>query len=647
MRSLPGRFALVALSLVCVLVLTACCSSSTPVLRYLAITPSSATVDAGTTQQFTATAYYSDGTQQDQTSVVGWSSSVPGVATITPTGVASALANGTTTITASAVGAQATATLTVSRTIQSLTITPATALVALGSTQQYDAMATFLLQNGTTITQDVTNTVTWNSSNNNITISTGGLATAPTTGTGFADITATLDGLTSNVGVLSLGGTAVTGLQVTPATSTIAVTNTTNLTALELLSNNTTQPLSNPVTYAVTTCTPTGAASVASNGTNGLGIVTGVLPGTCTITATEGTFTGTSTITVVTGNAHYAYVANGGSSTISQFSVAATSGTPLTPLAPATVAATVPQQVFLHPSGLFAYTIDSSSNVYVYDVVPGTGLMTLSTVAPISAGAGGTNIGVVDPTGRFLYVIDETADTVDGFAISPVDGSLTAMATNVTGLTSPSDVLIDQTGQYLYVINSTSPGTINGYTISQTDGTLTPLSTPSFTVGNGPIFATISSAAPATPFMYVPNSVDNTVTVLALDPTTGLLSPVGTPTAVPGAGAVINAIVDPTGSFLYVLDGGATGLVPGQIYGFNVAAGVIGTAIAGTPLPTDPSPGGMAIDPTGKLIAVDFQGANVPGGIDLFKVGSAGALTADAPVTVGNTPFGVVFYVAP
>ena len=535
MRSMPGRFALVALSLVCVLVLTACCSNSTPILRYLTVSPNSATIDAGTTQQFTATAYYSDGTQQDQTSVVGWSSSLPAVASITPTGVATGVANGTVTITASAVGAQATATLTVTQTLQSLTITPTSATVALGGTQQYTAMGTFKLLNGTIVTQDVTNTVTWNSSNNNIPIDTTGLAQAPESGTGFADITATLDGLTSNVSVLSLGGVGVVGLQVTPATSTIAVTNTTNLTALELLSNNTTQPLSNPVTYTVTTCTTTGDASVASNGTNGLGIVTGVTPGTCTITATEGTFTGTSTVTVVTGKAHYAYLANGGSSTISEFGVAAASATPLTALAPPTVNAQVPQQVFLHPSGLFAYSIDSSSNVNIYNVVPGTGQMTLSTVPSISAGVGGTNIGVIDPTGRFLYVIDETASTVDGFAISPVDGSLTAMATNVTGLTSPSDVLIDQTGQYLYVVNSTSPGTINGYAISQTDGTLTPLSTPSFTVGNGPIFATISSAAPATPFMFVPNSVDNTVTVIALDPTTGLLSPVGTrlPSPVP------------------------------------------------------------------------------------------------------------------
>ena len=110
---------------------------------------------------------------------------------------------------------------------------------------------------------------------------------------------------------------------------------------------------------------------------------------------------------------------------------------------------------------------------------------------------------------------------------------------------------------------------------------------------------------------------------------------------------MINAVVDPTGNFLYVLDGGATGLVPGQIYGFNVSAGVIGTAIAGTPLPTDASPGGMAIDPTSKLLAVDFQTADVPGGIDLYAIGGGGALTADTPVAAGNTPFSVVFYVAP
>src|SRR5208283_1152953 len=111
---------LVAMSVLCIYVLTACCSNSTPVLRYLTVTPATATIDAGATQQFAATAYYSDGTVQDQTSVVGWSSSSPTVATVTPTGLATGVTIGTTTITASAVGAQASATLTVSRTLQSI-----------------------------------------------------------------------------------------------------------------------------------------------------------------------------------------------------------------------------------------------------------------------------------------------------------------------------------------------------------------------------------------------------------------------------------------------------------------------------------------------------------------------------------------------
>jgi DNA-binding beta-propeller fold protein YncE len=125
------------------------------------------------------------------------------------------------------------------------------------------------------------------------------------------------------------------------------------------------------------------------------------------------------------------------------------------------------------------------------------------------------------------------------------------------------------------------------------------------------------------------------------------LTSIGAATAVTGAAFVDNAIVDPTGKYLYVVDGG-TPTGPGQIYGYNLGAGgSIGTPITGTPLPTGVSPGGIAIDPTGKLIAVDYQTAGDPGGISLYAVGTGGSLTADLPVTVENSPFGIVFYIAP
>ena len=72
-----------------------------PVVVNLAISPQNPTKTIGRTLQFTATGTYSDRSKQSLTTAVSWTSSPPTVATITPSsGLATALAEGTTTITA-------------------------------------------------------------------------------------------------------------------------------------------------------------------------------------------------------------------------------------------------------------------------------------------------------------------------------------------------------------------------------------------------------------------------------------------------------------------------------------------------------------------------------------------------------------------
>ena len=80
MRRRPSSSALAAVSLLCVVLLGAC--NCAPILRYLSIAPASASIDAGTQQQFTATAYYTDGSFITGAGGVSWSSSNTSVATI-------------------------------------------------------------------------------------------------------------------------------------------------------------------------------------------------------------------------------------------------------------------------------------------------------------------------------------------------------------------------------------------------------------------------------------------------------------------------------------------------------------------------------------------------------------------------------------
>ncbi len=71
-----------------------------PTLVSISITPANPSIPAGSTQQFTATGNYSNNTTQNLTSTATWSSLASGVAAINSAGLASSLAAGQTTITA-------------------------------------------------------------------------------------------------------------------------------------------------------------------------------------------------------------------------------------------------------------------------------------------------------------------------------------------------------------------------------------------------------------------------------------------------------------------------------------------------------------------------------------------------------------------
>jgi uncharacterized protein YjdB len=92
-------------------------TSAPPVfLTSITVTPANTSISAGTTQQFTATGHYSDGSTQDLTSQVAWSSSNTTVATISGSGLATGVLAGTTTIAAAQSGISGSTSLTVTST---------------------------------------------------------------------------------------------------------------------------------------------------------------------------------------------------------------------------------------------------------------------------------------------------------------------------------------------------------------------------------------------------------------------------------------------------------------------------------------------------------------------------------------------------
>jgi hypothetical protein len=88
-------------------------SGPAPMLTSIAVTPANPTIQAGATQQFTATGTYSDNSTLNLTSQVTWASSTTAVATINSAGLATGVSTGSSTISATQGGVTGNTTLSV------------------------------------------------------------------------------------------------------------------------------------------------------------------------------------------------------------------------------------------------------------------------------------------------------------------------------------------------------------------------------------------------------------------------------------------------------------------------------------------------------------------------------------------------------
>jgi uncharacterized protein YjdB len=259
---------------------------SAPTISSIAVTPVGLTLGIGISQQYTATATYSDGSSQDLVSGVTWSSSSTSVATINSSGLATTVGAGQTTITATVGSFSDTSTLTVvSAHLVSMAVTPPTGSIALGTTQQFTAVGTF--DDGST---QLLTSLTWSSSATNVaSVNSSGMATA--TGTGAATITAASGSVTGSASLTVTGATLVS-IAVTPANSSMAVGTTKQFAATGTFSDSSTEDITASVLWS--SSNPT-AATI-----NNQGSATSLATGTTTITATLGAVTDATNLTVST-----------------------------------------------------------------------------------------------------------------------------------------------------------------------------------------------------------------------------------------------------------------------------------------------------------------------------------------------------------
>jgi len=261
------------------------------------VTPTNPSIANGLTDALQATGIYTDHSTHDLTSSVTWSSSLTGVASVSNTpgsnGTATTVAPGSSTVTATLGGISGSTNLTVTAaTLVSLSVTPANPSIAKGLKSQFTATGTYTDNS----TQNLTAQVQWSSSDPTVaTVSNAlgydGLGAGLNPGT--ATITATLAGASAST-VLNVTPAMLVSIGVTPANQSIADGLTSQFIANGVYTDNTTQDLT---AYVAWTSSDTTVASI-SNAAASHGLVTGVSPGSVSITAASGTVSGSTNLTI-------------------------------------------------------------------------------------------------------------------------------------------------------------------------------------------------------------------------------------------------------------------------------------------------------------------------------------------------------------
>src|SRR5450759_3045571 len=110
--------------------------------------------------------------------------------------------------------------------------------------------------------------------------------------------------------------------------------------------------------------------------------------------------------------AQFAYVANGGSSHVSGYTINGVTGA-LTPISGSPfVAGRLPRSIAVDPTGKFAYVAnEGSANVSGYTINGVTGALTPISGSPFAAGTQPDSVAV-DPTGKFAYVANRISARV-------------------------------------------------------------------------------------------------------------------------------------------------------------------------------------------------------------------------------------------
>lgn len=491
----------------------------------IAVTPPSPMVAAGFTQQFKATATYTDGSTSDITSSATWSSSAQNVAKVSSTGLASTFIQGTANIDAAMGSVSGAATLDVSAPIlESIAISPGPATMQIGAATPLQLTATGTYSNQTT--QDLTSQVAWSITNPLVaSINSSGQATALKTG---YTIVKAADNTTS-------ASTSLTVLA-TPRYLYVTSDSGRDLTRMAV-DSNAGQPrftgyLStgdfNAVGPSCLTVDPSGTHAyltsqiTATGGTGYAGVVYiySVDPATGKLTLQPNTAQSTPEYTFpvalgclqFTPNGKFAYATSGiekAGDQLANFSV--NSDGTLT-LQNSISFPYYPTGVAIGPLGDFLYVdvVDIAggasgvSSIYGYAIDPTSGALSPLTGSPFTLPAGTYGNLSLHPSGNFLYVANSNSNTISEYTINRQSGAVSASASSVvTPCTNPMALQFAPDAARAYATCTGSNSPIAAYSVAA-DGSLT--QTGSTSAGALPQQMLVG---PSGQYLYVTNSTNS------------------------------------------------------------------------------------------------------------------------------------------
>ena len=367
----------------------------------------------------------------------------------------------------------------------------------------------------------------------------------------------------------------------------------------------------------------------------------------CTVTNGSGTATGNISNVAVTCRStttslSYAYVANAGDGTVSQYSIASTGS--LTAMTTQTVAAgTAPYSVTVVRSGSnaykYAYVANSGSNNISQYTIGTDGALTAMASATVPAGTAPYSV-TVDQSGQYVYVANSGSNTVSQYTIG-ASGVLTPMSpATVAAGTNPYAVTVDPSGKYAYVANE-GGSNISQYTIG-TGGALTPMSPATVAAGVNPYSITVTTGISGQEYAYVANSnytnlVNNISSVSQYTVgTNGALIQMS-PASVAAGTNPVSVIVDNSGLYAYVVNYGSN-----TVSQFTIGTGGVLTAMTPATVAAGTNPYAITIDPSNQFVyVVNYGGYNV----SQYTVGAGGVLAPIASATTvaaGTHPISVM-----